>query len=193
MKKFLISLLAIIAIMTSCNVSQQVSGAYNMTKCDYSYNSMDNLVISGMNLNSGLSALNILKLTALFSGNVSSIPLTANLNINVKNPNATTALLNGLQYTVSIDNIEFTTGQINRQISVASGATSIVPISLSVDLATLMKNNSKDAVVNIAKNFAGISGDKSTVSVSLRPTFMIGNTPITSPISYPVSFSFGGK
>lgn len=193
MKKVLISMLAIVALMSSCGVGQQVTGAYNLTKCEYTYNSMKNLTISGMNVSSGLSALNLVKMTALFTGNPSSIPMNMTLNINIKNPNASAAILNGLQYAISIDNIEFTTGRIDQQINVASGATSVLPIAIGVDLATLMKNNSKDAVVNIAKNLVGISSDKSTVSLKLKPTFLIGNTLIVSPIYYPVSFSFGGK
>jgi hypothetical protein len=56
-----------------------------------------------------------------------------------------------------------------------------------------MKNNSKNAVVDIAKNFIGIGTKKSNVSVQLKPTFMIGSVPVTSPVYIPVNFSFGGN
>jgi hypothetical protein len=56
-----------------------------------------------------------------------------------------------------------------------------------------MKSNSKDAVIDIAKNFIGIGNKKSNVKVQLKPTFMIGNVPVTSPVYIPVSFSFGGN
>lgn len=36
MKKILVSMLAIVTLMTSCDVAQQAMGAYNMTKCEYS-------------------------------------------------------------------------------------------------------------------------------------------------------------
>lgn len=194
MKKILISMLAIALLMTSCNVGQQLAGAYNMTKCEYSYNSMNNVSLAGINLsNPSLSALNVLKLTSILTGTASSIPLNMTLNVNIKNPNATAAMLNGLSYIVSIDDIQFTTGQINRPINIASGATSVLPIAVGVDLATLMKNNSKDAVMNIGKNIAGISNTKSKITVQIRPTFLVGNVPIASPTYFPVSFLFGGR
>ncbi|MFT4072445.1 MAG: hypothetical protein QM654_11080 [Dysgonamonadaceae bacterium] len=193
MKRILFSMLAIIILTSSCNVAQQAVGAYNMTKCEYSYNSIDNLTVSGVNLSQSLSPASILKLTALLTGNPSTLPLNMTLNINIKNPNTTAALLNGLSYIVSIDDIQFTTGQLDHSLNIASGASSVLPVKIGVDMATLMKNNSKDAIVNIAKNLAGISGNKSKVTLQLKPTFLIGSMPVTSPTYYPVSFSFGGK
>jgi LEA14-like dessication related protein len=155
---------------------------------------MGNLTLSGIKLNQqNLSAINILKLTSILTGTATSIPLNMTLNINVKNPNNSAALLNGLDYIINIDDIEFTSGKLDQSLNVAAGATSVLPLTLGVDLAALIKNNSKDAVLKIAKNLAGISGDMSRITLQLKPTFLIGNTPITSPIYYPVSFSFGGK
>jgi LEA14-like dessication related protein len=102
-------------------------------------------------------------------------------------------MLNGLQYIISIDDIQFTTGSVNQALNIGAGQSQILPLSIGVDLATLMKSNSKDAVVDIAKNFIGIGNKKSNVSVQLKPTFMVGNVPITSPVYIPVSFSFGGN
>lgn len=195
MKKIFFLMLATIALITtSCNVAKQANGAYNLTKCEYSYHSVSDMVLSGINLNSSsLSPLNILKLTAIFSGKASSIPLHLTLNVNVKNPNSTPAILNGLQYIISVDDIEFTTGRINQQINIASGTTSMVSLNIDLDLASLMKTYSKDAIINIGKNIAGISGEQSKVTLQLKPIFLIGGVPVASPVYYPVNFTFGGK
>lgn len=193
MKKRVLALLLIAATFIGCDVSKEIAGAYNMINCNYSYKSISGLTISGMNLSSNsLSVTNITKLTSILSGTASSIPLDFTLNLNVNNPNQSAALLHGLQYIVSIDNIQFTTGSLNQSLNIAAGQTQTLPISIGVDLATLMKNNSKDAVLDIAKNLAGISTKQSNISVQLKPTFLIGNTPITSPSYIPVNFSFGG-
>lgn len=115
------------------------------------------------------------------------------LNLDVKNPNATVAALNGLQYIISIDDVQFTTGQVNQALNIAGGASQTLPLNICVDLATLMSGNSKTAVQNIAKNFIGIGSDKSNVTVQIKPTFMVGGRAITSPMYIPVSFTFGGK
>ncbi|HMM04237.1 LEA type 2 family protein [Dysgonomonas sp.] len=194
MKKRILALLLVVTTLVGCDsVQQGLRSTYNLINCEYSYKSITGLTISGMNLSNGLSVTSIPKITSILSGTATSIPLNFTLNVNVKNPNESAALLHGLQYIVSVDDIEFTTGSINQTLNIASGQTQTLPLTIGVDLATLMKNNSKDAVTEIAKNFLGIGSKKSNVSLQLKPTFMIGNTPVASPMYIPVSFSFGGN
>lgn len=194
MKKKFFALLVIVVTLAGCsNLQQGLSGTYNMINCEYSYKSISGMSVSGMNLSNGLSITSIPKVTSILTGSATSIPLNFTLNLNIKNPNQSAAMLNGLQYVVSIDDIRFTTGAVNQALNIAAGQTQTLPLSIGVDLATLMKNNSKDAVLNIAKNLVGIGSQKSNVSVQLKPTFMIGTVPVTSPIYIPVSFSFGGS
>ncbi|MBK5720836.1 LEA type 2 family protein [Dysgonomonas sp. Marseille-P4677] len=194
MKKRILALLFVVTTLVSCDTIQQgLSSTYNLINCEYNYKSITGLTVSGMNLSNGLSLTSIPKITSILSGSATSIPLNFTLNLDVKNPNESAAMLNGLQYIISIDDIQFTTGSVNQTLNIASGQTQTLPLSIGVDLATLMKNNSKDAVTEIAKNFLGIGSKKSNVTLQLKPTFKIGNTPITSPVYIPVSFSFGGK
>lgn len=186
--------LSVVLIFSGCgSVGSGLSQAYNMTKCEYNYKSISNLNLAGMNLSRGVSVTALPAILSLLSGNASSIPLNFTLNLDVKNPNAAAAAFNGLQYIISIDDIQFTSGQVNQSMNIAAGASQTLPLNIGVDLATLMKSNSKSAVENITKNFLGIGSEKSNVTVQLKPTFMVGNTPVTSPVYIPVSFSFGGK
>lgn len=193
MKKRILALLAVVVTLVSCDsVQQGLKSTYNMINCEYNYKSISGLSIAGINASNGLSLTNIPKVTSILSGTATSIPLNFNLNLDVKNPNQSAAMLHGMQYILSIDGIQFTTGSISQSLNIGAGQNQTLPISIGVDLATLMKSNSKDAVVDIAKNFLGIGSKKSEVSLQLKPTFMIGNTPISSPMYIPVSFSFGG-
>lgn len=200
MKQKLIALLSVVSLVLTLpgcgtTASNELAGAYNMTQCKYAYNSLSDLTVSGINLSSGtaLSALNLAKLTTVLAGNSSSIPVNFTVNMNVTNPNQSAALVNKIQYAVSIDDIHFTDGTLDKAINIPGGETQTIPLTVGVDVATLMQNNSQAALLNIVKNIAGISGEKSTVSLSLRPTFTIAGQSITSPIAIPVSFSFGGK
>lgn len=194
MKKRILILFLITAALVGCSSLQQgLSGTYNMINCEYNYKSISGMSISGMNLSNGLSVTSIPKVTSILTGSATSIPLNFTLNLDVKNPNQSAAMLNGLQYVISIDDIQFTTGTVSQALNIAAGQSQTLPLSIGVDLATLMKNNSKDAVLNIAKNLAGIGSQKSNVNVQLKPTFMIGNVPVTSPVYIPVNFSFGGN
>lgn len=196
MKKRIITLLLLTTTLLSCDVSKELSsiyGAYNMVNCQYSYKSVSGMTISGMNLSNGLSVTNIPKITSILSGSATSIPLNFTLNMNVKNPNQSAAALQGLKYIISIDGIQFTNGSVNKSLSIQPGQEAVLPLTIGVDLATLMKDNSKDAVVDIAKNFIGIGGKQSHVTVELKPSFLVGTSTVTSPVYIPVSFSFGGS
>lgn len=191
--KSLLFIFFVFFILSGCNVAKEIGGAYNMTQCKYDYKSISSLRLSGMDLSNGISVTYIPKLTSILTGNASSIPLDFTLNLNVTNPNQAAAMLYGLQYIVSVDNIDFTTGSLNQSLNIPAGDTQVLPVNIGVDLATLMKNNSKSSIEKIAKNFIGLSSDKSNVTVQLKPSFMIGGQVITSPSYIPVSFSFGGK
>lgn len=193
MKRIVAILLVTLAFISCDTAKQQVSGMYNLVQCQYSFNSMSNLSISGINASNGLSLTTIPKVTAILTGNATSIPLDFTLNLDVKNPNSGNALLNGMDYSIKIDNIEFTRGSVNQALNIGAGQTQILPLTIGVDIASLMKSNSKDAVTEIAKNFLGMGSRESKVSVELRPTFKIGDSRITSPMPIPVSFTFGGN
>lgn len=184
-------LLCVVVVFSGCGATGDLTSAYNVTQCKYDYKSISNLTVSGVNLSNGISPIAIPKLLAVLNGKSSSIPMNFILNLDVKNPNSTAAIMNGLQYIISIDDIEFTTGRVNQSMNIAAGATQNLPLNIGVDLATLMTKNSKSAIQNIAKNLMGIGESESNVKVQLKPTFMIGGAPITSPIYFPVSFSFG--
>ncbi|MDU1905700.1 MAG: LEA type 2 family protein [Dysgonomonas sp.] len=192
--KLLAFIFSTLVLFTGCgSVGEGLSSAYNVTKCEYNYKSISNLSLSGMNLSKGISPLDLPKILGILNGSASSMPLDFTLNLDVKNPNATAAALNGLQYIISIDDVQFTTGKVNQSMNIAAGASQTLPLNIGVDLATLMKSNSKTAVTNIAKNFLGIGSEKSNVSLQIKPTFMIGNQAIASPVYIPINFAFGGK
>ena len=194
MRKRILALLAIAITFISCeSVQKGLLSTYNMVNCEYSYKSISGLTISGINLSNGLSLAAVPQITSILSGSATSIPLNFTLNLDVKNPNQSEAMLHGLQYILSIDGVQFTTGSINQSLNISSGQTQALPLTIGVDLATLMKGESKNAVMDITKNFLGIGSKKSTVSLQLKPSFKVGTSMIASPVYIPVSFSFGGN
>ncbi len=185
-------LLTVLIALTGCNVMKDLGGAYNMTQCKYDYQSISKLSLGGTDLSKGISLLSAPKLLALLSGSATNLPLDMTLNLNVNNPNSTAAALQGLQYILSIDNIQFTTGTVNQALNIPAGGTQVLPLQIGVDLATLLTSDTKEAVIGIAKNFIGLGDKTSNVTLQLKPTFSVGGVPITSPVYIPVNFSFGG-
>ena len=182
-------------IFSSCDVLQQLAGAYNFTQCEYEYNSISGLTLSGVNVQNvtsltSLNPLTMANLLASFSGN-SPLPLQFTLNLNVKNPNLTAASLSGLQYILEIDGVQMTEGMLNKAVSIASGESTVVPVLLSFDLKEVLSGQSAEAVKNFAFNFVGLGSAESNVTMKLRPSMMIGNQNVTSPTYIPVSFTYG--
>ncbi len=200
MKKHLSSFLfrlsfviAALAAITSCDVARQAQGAYNMVNCKYEYQSMNNFSVAGINVSKGLTLLDAPKIAGLLTGSLSSVPVGMTVNLGVTNPNQSEAMLNGLDYVLAIDGVDFTTGYVDQQVSVPAGQTGTLPLTMAFDIAAMLKGDSRDAVANIVKNLVGIGGDASKVTLNIRPSFMVAGRKIASPVYIPVNFSFGGK
>ena len=194
MKKKINILLIVMSLimMSGCDITKGLQSVVNMKNCEYRYQSITNLKVSGINISNGISVLQVPQILAILGGSTSSIPLDFTLNLDVHNPNPSQAAFQALQYIIQIDEVEFTNGMLNQPFSVDAGQTAQLPIQIGVDIATLISNNSQSAILNIVKNFIGIGNEKSNVTVQLKPTFNVGGSRITSPVYIPVSFSFGG-
>ncbi len=194
MKKIITALLLIFTL-TSCDVLNQVSGAYQLTQCEYKYNSINNIQLAGINLGDGtsLSLSNFASISSiLMGGNLQTIPFSMNLKLDVKNPNQSVALLNALDYSITINDMEFTTGNVVTPLRVEAGQTGTLPITVGVDLKNLMNTYSKDVVAKDMSGFLGLSSNETKVTLKLWPKLIVGNTLIKVPTAIPVSFTFGG-
>ena len=197
MKRLVISIIGVIgiavAILISCNVLQSGLSVYNLANCDYKYESISNLNVSGIDMSKGLNPLAIPQILSILTGNASSIPLSFTLNMDVKNPNSGVAAFQALQYIISVDDMQFTTGNFDQPFNVNAGETKKLPMNISLDIAQLMTSNSKSSVENIVKNFLGIGSEPSKITVQLKPSFKVGEQLFSSPLYIPISFSFGGS
>ena len=195
MKKSLI-ILSTILLMFSCDIAKQLGGAYNLSQCKYDYNSIDNIEIAGVKLgkSQSLSIANIATLsTILAGGSLQTIPFTMVLNLDVLNPNEKAAYLNGLDYEIELNNMEFANGQLDVPLRIEPGKTAVLPLSIGIDLKNLMNRYSKEKVSTEMSRFLGVSPGETKVSVKLWPKVLIGDVPIKSPTYIPVTFVFGGN
>ncbi len=189
-----ILLLSLALTFISCDVTKNLAGAYSLSQCQYKYNSISGLTLSGIDLQNvtSLSSLNPLTAANLLAAfGKSSIPLQFTLNLNVMNPNYQPALLNGLQYIVEIDNVEMTSGSVNSKIQIATGQTIQLPINIAFDLKKAMSGQSGDAMKNMAYNFVGFGDKPTNVTIRLKPSLDIGGQLVPSPVYIPVSFTYG--
>ena len=187
MRTIIVTLFCSAALLTAgCDVMRQMGSAYAMTQCTYAFHSISKYSIMDIDLSKQLSPFDLLKITPLLTGAAKSVPMKFTMNIDITNPNGLEAGLQGMEYILSIDGVQFTTGEVNDRISVPAFSTDTMPLTLGFDLATLLSSSSKDAVVNIVKNLAGIGNAQSKVKLEIKPSFKIGNQVMTSPMYIPL-------
>jgi len=176
-------------LLNGCDVMRQIGSAYNMTHCTYAFNSVTKLSIVDIDLKRQLSPIDMLKITPILTGATKNVPMKLSVDIDITNPNMAEAGLQGLLYILSIDGVQFTTGQVKDAVSVPSLTTKTMGLNLGCDLATLLSGTSKDAVINIVKNIAGIGNEKSKVKLEIKPSFKMGSQIMTSPVYIPLEFT----
>jgi len=191
MKKNILTLFLCTAtfLMNGCDVMRQLGNAYTLTQCTYAFNTVSKLSVAGIDVLKQLSPLDLLKITPLLTGSAKDVPMKLALDIDITNPNLADAGMQGMQYILSIDGIQFTTGQLNDLVSVPSLSTKTMTMNLGFDLATLFSGPSKDAALNIVKNIVGIGNNPSKVKLEIKPSFKIGTQLMTSPLFIPLEFT----
>ncbi len=177
--------------MAGCDVLQQMA---TFTKCEFKMNSMTDTRLAGVNVQSKssfkslsfLDAANVTK--ALMSG---TLPLTFNLNVEVKNPNSTLAAMQQMAWKVFIDDVEMTAGVLDKQISIEPNGSQIVPIAITLDLKKVLSGKSKNALFNFGFNLVGAGNYPTRVKLDIKPTVYVGSFPITYPGYFTLKKEFG--
>jgi hypothetical protein len=190
MKKILpIAALAIISVFlfNSCATLNSLAG---LTRAQFKLNDAVGYRLMGVDIAnkhsiSDFSIMDGVNLANNFRSG--SFPLTFTLNVAVKNPNAhqngsalSALSLTNFPWRLLIDGRETITGNIGGPVSLPDGgATTIIPLAVSVDLVKFFGDKGYEDIVNLALAVSG----QGTSKLSLKATPTIG-TPLGS-IKYP--------
>lgn len=189
---------AVVALLfTGCDVTQQLQQVYNLTNCEFRIRSADNINLAGVNVQNyksinDLNIADVIKLTAALTQ--PSFPLSLQLNLEGRNPNTTSAGLNRIDYILLIDNIQMTTGSLAKSFVIPpNNGSTIIPLQFTIDLKKALQGKSLDAIKNFGFNLAGVGNKPTRISISLKPTIMVGTTQLQYPGYITVGTDFGGK
>ena len=193
-----IFLLTFIILMPfqGCDVAQQAQKSTNLVNCDFRILSVENIYLAGINIQNKTSIQNLnmtdaAKIMTSVAGN--TLPLTFKLNFAAKNPNTSPAGLNKLEWILFIDDIQMTSGSVDKAFTIPpNNGSAVIPIQVGIDLKQALKGKSLDAIANFAFNLAGAGNKPTRFKAKLRPTIMIGNYPLTYPGYISVNTEFSG-
>ena len=196
MKRFLV-LFVITIIFSSCDVMKQVEQMGMLTKCDFRLKTVENTNLAGVNIQqiqklSDLSFLDAGRISAAMTGK--ELPLAFTLNVEARNPNASPASMQRIDWILLIDDIEMANGTNNQQIMIpANSGTIIIPLQIRSDLKKSLAGKSGNAILNFAFNLAGASNTPSRITLKAKPTILIGSFPLAYPGYITVTQAFSSN
>jgi hypothetical protein len=196
-KAFFVFTIALTLAMSSCDVLQQVSQMATFAKCDFRLESVQQLSLSGVNVQnvkkaSDLSLLDYGKLATAVA--TQQFPLDFTLNLEARNPNTSPASMTKVDWILLIDNIEMTRGSLDKQVTVPSNnGVSIIPMNMRFDLKQVLSGKSADAIINFGMNLAGTGSKPTRFTLQMKPTLSVAGIPVTYPGYINVSTDFTNK
>ena len=187
MKKALLPvILAGSLLVGSCtfldNLAKNVASIANLVNCEYTLKNISNVSVAGVNVknvtNGNISATDVVKLVSAIT--TKSVPLNLDVNVDVKNPTTTSALLTAMDWVLDLASQEFATGVTNQNYSIPSNKTTTVPLGVNTDLYKMFSSDGINALKTFASSFTS-DGHSSQMGLRIRPSVSVANQVIKSP------------
>lgn len=187
MKKITLALaLAGSMMLSSCDILNQLAGQVqsvaNLANCEFNLKNVSNVSVAGVNVKNltqgNLTATDIVKLVAAYQ--TKKVPLSMDVNVNVKNPTTTQAALTAMDWILAIDNSDVANGVSNKGFTVKPSTTTTVPLGVNTDLGNLFSKQGVESLKNFASSFTS-EGVSSKVGLRIRPQLTVGATQVPFP------------
>lgn len=165
--------------VSSCGIAgrQQIQA---LKESNYNIQSVDQLMIVGMPMNSLMSGENVSAKAlpaigmALLQKNV---PIQGRVNLKISNDTETSTHINQFKYKVEIGNRELFEGTVDENIIIDANKEVVVPMSFRANLFEVSEKNSFENILS------DVFGDKNDfpITLKIKPSFRIGNSTFFYP------------
>jgi len=185
MKEKILLFLFTISIF-GCGINRQAQQIKALEDCTYKITSVQQVSIAGTDVKTLMDqqrfSLNSLPGVALGLLR-KDIPLKANLNLEITNPSSNLAAINQFEYKILVNNTDLAQGIVNQNVSIAQGQTVTVPVQLVSNIYGLISNgNVFNDIIKAAQKGSSSKDEKlGLLTIKIKPTFMLGNTPVKYP------------
>lgn len=164
----------------------------NVQRLQFKLENVANFKVAGIAIanKSALTDFSImdgLSLTQAVAGK--KLPAEFTINIAAVNPNdgkggspARSATLSSLDFRLLIDDVQTIKGDITSPLDIpGTGQSTIIPVTVSLDLYEYFGNKGYDGLVNLALALGGAKGSASHIKLDARPTV----STVLGPVAYP--------
>jgi len=185
MKKTLLFCLITLSLF-GCGINRQAQQIKALEDCTYRITGVQQVSLAGTDVKKLLQDQNF-SLTSLPGVALGllrkDIPLRANLNLEITNPSTNLAAINQFEYKILVNNTDLAEGIVNQNVSIGQGQTVTVPVQLVSNVYGLISNgNVFNDIVKAAQKGSSSRDEKlGLLTIKIKPTFMIGNTPVKYP------------
>ncbi|MBC6112960.1 hypothetical protein ACFOG5_09880 [Pedobacter fastidiosus] len=184
MKQKLLLCLFTVAIF-GCGINRQAQQIKALEDCTYKITSVQQVLIAGTDVKRLIDQqdFNLGSLPGVALGLLrKDIPLRANLNLEITNPSANLAAINQFEYKILVNNTDLAEGVINQNVSIAQGQTVTVPVQLNSNIYSLISSGTVlNDIIKAAQKGSSKDEKLGLLTIKIKPTFMIGNTPFKYP------------
>ena len=151
-----------------------------LAKCDYSVESLQDVRLAGRGMESfmGKDGLNLSALPGIAVAMLrKDLPLEAMVNMKVSNPNAATTGINSFKYLIEIQGKPLFEGTVNQNIRLATGESTVVPLTFKANIFGAAEENGVENVLNEIFTRKG----EGFLVLKIKPSVKIGNQNIYYP------------
>ena len=180
----IILLAAFLLLISSCDILRQIGEMQALSKCEFRIHSLTDIYLAGINVSkiqdiSDVRPMDIMLLTSALLNN--QLPLSFDLNLEVKNPNEQVASLNRLEWMLFIDDMQMLEGAISERFVTQAGETAMLPVRIGLNLAEILQGEQADKIIDFGLGLAEGSGKTTRVMVKLKPSVMVGQRSVMYP------------
>ena len=169
---------------SGCDVARQAQQVSNLTNCDFRIQSVDNINLAGVELQNirSVNDLGMMDVAKILAGFTSpTFPLSLQLRLEGRNPNAKEAGLNRLDWILFVDDIQMTSGILDTPFSIPAMGSATIPVEVGLDLKQVLSGKSANAMLNFCMNLAGFGNTPTRFKIKLKPTVIIAGSALTYP------------
>ena len=177
-------------LLSSCEMIQSLAeqslSLANLANCEYSLKNVSNLTIGGVNVkniaNKKITAADVLSLTTALVNK--KVPMSMDVNIDIKNPTDNNASLTAMDWIMLIDGTQFAQGNSQNNYTITKKNTTTVPLGVNTDLYSMFSKSGIESLKNFVQSFSN-DGTSSKVGLKIKPSLNVGgvSVPIANYIS----------
>lgn len=182
--KRIILILLVALGLSSCDIFLQMAQMANFANCSFDFDSVNSVQMLGVDLHKGMSKndLNVRQMLSLTNAVMKkTLPVTFNINLDVKNPNSSDASMTKMDYILTLNEKQVISTTMNNSIRVPANSSNIVTIPVTTDLFQLFSGESADAILNLAFKLAGATSDPVNVGLKIKPYITVGEQQLAYP------------